>query len=205
LVDADTGWGGILNVAHAVRTLTAAGASALHIEDQDWPKRCGHRAGKRLISTQDMVDKIKAAVDARTDSTVHVMIRTDAWTVEGKDKTLERINAYVAAGAESIFAEALTEISDYQTVVQSTKVPILANITEFGLTPLYTKEALAKVGVAMVLYPLSAFRAMNQAALAVYQTIRKTGSQADRLDTMQTRQALYQLLDYETYEQRLDQ
>lgn len=204
LVDIDTGWGGAFNIARTVREMTRAGVAAVHIEDQVGQKRCGHRPNKELVSQEEMVDRIKAAVDARTDDAFVVMARTDALAVEGMAPMLERIAAYEAAGADAIFAEAMTEIDLYQRVTDTVSIPVLANLTEFGMTPLYTTDELAAVGIRMALYPLSAFRAMNAAALRVYQSIRERGTQADVVDTMQTREELYEFLNYHAFEQKLD-
>ena len=204
LVDIDTGWGGAFNIARTVREMTRAGVAAVHIEDQVGQKRCGHRPNKELVSQAEMVDRIKAAVDAKTDDAFVVMARTDALAVEGMEPMLERIAAYEAAGADAIFAEAMTEIDLYRRVTETVSIPVLANLTEFGMTPLYTTDELAAVGIRMALYPLSAFRAMNAAALRVYQSIRERGTQADVLETMQTREELYEFLNYHAFEQKLD-
>jgi methylisocitrate lyase len=205
LVDADTGWGGAFNIARTVKSLIKSGAAGLHIEDQVQAKRCGHRPGKEIVSKPEMVDRIKAAVDARTDSQFVIMARTDALAVEGIDKAIERAVACVAAGADMIFPEAMTELAMYRRFKDAVKVPILANITEFGQTPLYTREELATVGVDIVLHCCSAYRAMNVAALGVYQAIRRDGTQKNVLDRMQTREDLYKYLDYHAYEAKLDQ
>ncbi len=204
LVDIDTGWGGAFNIARTVREMTRVGVAAVHLEDQVGQKRCGHRPNKEIVSTSEMVDRIKAAVDAKTDPDFVVMARTDALAVEGMEPMLERVQRYVEAGADAIFAEAMTEIESYRDVVTAAGVPVLANLTEFGMTPLYNTDELARVGIAMALYPLSAFRAMNQAALNVYQTIRDEGTQKAVVDTMQTREELYDFLDYHAFEQKLD-
>ncbi|MCF7989177.1 MAG: methylisocitrate lyase [Thiohalocapsa sp.] len=204
LVDADTGWGGAFNIARTVRELSRAGAAGCHIEDQVAAKRCGHRPNKAVVSKQEMVDRIKAAVDARSDDFV-IMARTDAMAVEGMDAAIERAIACVEAGADMIFPEAMTELAQYERFIAAVDVPVLANITEFGATPLFTTEQLGAVGVSLVLYPLSAFRAMNKAALNVYQAIRRDGSQADVVDTMQTRMELYDYLNYHGFEQKLDE
>ena len=206
LVDADTGWGGAFMVARTVREMTRAGAAGCHLEDQVQAKRCGHRPGKELVSTAEMSDRIKAAVDARTDSQFVVMARTDAHASEGLDAAIERAHRYVDAGADMIFAEALTNLDEYRrfTVSLGQQVPVLANITEFGKTPLYTAKKLASVGVRLVLYPLSAFRAMSNAASAVYQAVRVHGTQKSVVDTMQTRTDLYEVLHYHDYERKLD-
>ena len=205
LVDVDTGFGSsAFNIARTVKSLIKFGAGAMHIEDQVGAKRCGHRPNKELVSQQEMVDRIKAAVDAKTDRDFVVMARTDALAVEGFQAAIDRACACVEAGADMIFPEAMTELSMYKKFADAVKVPILANITEFGATPLFTVAELKSVDVAMVLYPLSAFRAMNAAALKVFQAIRKDGTQKNVLDTMQTRNELYDYLDYHTYEQKLD-
>ncbi|MGH8599751.1 MAG: methylisocitrate lyase [Burkholderiales bacterium] len=205
LVDADTGFGAsAFNVARTVKSLIKFGAAAMHIEDQVGAKRCGHRPNKELVSQQEMVDRIKAAVDAKTDSDFVVMARTDALAVEGLQAAIDRASACVEAGADMIFPEAMTDLAMYDKFVHAVKVPVLANITEFGRTPLYTVQELAGAGVAMALYPLSAFRAMNAAALRVYETLRRDGTQQAVLDTMQTRDQLYDYLDYHVFEERLD-
>jgi methylisocitrate lyase len=203
LVDIDTGWGGAFNIARSVRQMQRAGAAGVHIEDQVAAKRCGHRPNKAIVAKAEMVDRVKAAVDARNDGFV-IMARTDALAVEGEDAAIERALACVEAGADMIFPEAMTELAQYRRFVDAVRVPVLANITEFGATPLFTTSELAGVGVGLVLYPLSAFRAMNKAALNVYQAIRRDGTQAGVLDIMQTRMELYDYLDYHGYEQRLD-
>lgn len=204
LVDADTGWGGAFNIARTVKSFTKAGAAGMHIEDQVSAKRCGHRPNKEIVTKQEMVDRIKAAVDARTDAGFVIMARTDAVANEGIDKGIERALAYVEAGADMIFPEALTELAMYQLFKSAVKVPILANITEFGQTPLFTKDELRSVGVDMVLYCCAAYRAMNAAAVDVYQAIRRDGTQKHIIDRMQTRAEMYQHLDYESYEKKLD-
>ncbi len=203
LVDADTGWGSAFNISRTVREMIAAGAAGMHIEDQVQTKRCGHRPGKEIVSQQEMVDRIKAAVDARTDDFV-IMARTDALAVEGMESAIERALACADAGADMVFPEAMTTLDQYREFVDAVKVPVLANITEFGATPLFSAEELNTVGVKLVLYPLSAFRAMNAAALNVYQTILQQGSQQSSVDAMQTREELYEFLDYHSYEQKLD-
>lgn len=203
LVDADTGWGSAFNIARTVRQLIRGGAAGCHIEDQVAAKRCGHRPGKAIVSQAEMVDRIKAAVDARTDDFV-IMARTDALAVEGMDAAIERAVACVEAGADMIFPEAMTELEQYRRFAAAVGVPVLANITEFGATPLFSTGELAEAGVALVLYPLSAFRAMNKAALDVYQAIRRDGTQAGVVETMQTRQELYDFLNYHGFEQKLD-
>jgi methylisocitrate lyase len=204
LVDADTGWGSAFNIARTVRSLIKAGAGGLHIEDQVQAKRCGHRPGKEIVPLDEMVDRIKAAVDARTDAQFVIMARTDALASEGIERAIERAVACVEAGADMIFPEAVIHLGQYRQFKQAVQVPILANITEFGHTPLYDREQLASVGVDMVLYCCAAYRAMNAAALATLETIRREGSQKSMLDHMQTRAQLYQYLDYEAYERRLD-
>ena len=204
LVDIDTGWGGAFNIARAIREMIRADVAAIHIEDQVMQKRCGHRPNKAIVSPAEMVDRIKAAVDARSDDKFVIMARTDALAIEGLDAAIERAVACVEAGADMIFPEAMTELNQYRRFVDAVGVPVLANITEFGATPLYTCEQLASVGVKMSLYPLSAFRAMSLAALNVYQHILADGSQQKVVDTMQTRMELYDYLDYHQYEQTLD-
>ena len=204
LVDIDTGWGGAFNIARAIREMNRADVAAIHIEDQVMQKRCGHRPNKAIVSPAEMVDRIKAAVDARIDDEFVVMARTDALAIEGLDPAFERAVACVEAGADMIFPEAMTELEQYRRFVDAVGVPVLANITEFGDTPLYTSEQLASVGVKLSLYPLSAFRAMSLAALNVYQHILSDGSQQNVIDTMQTRMELYDYLDYHQYEQTLD-
>src|SRR6056297_3300843 len=203
LVDGDTGFGGAFNIQRTIRSLEKAGAAGIHIEDQVQSKRCGHRPGKAIVSQAEMVDRIKAAVDARSDDFV-IMARTDALAVEGMAATLERAAACVEAGADMVFPEAMTELAQYRTFVEQVAAPVLANITEFGHTPLFTRDELAATGVGLILYPLSAFRAMNKAALGVYRTIRSEGSQQGALEHMQTRQELYDILDYHHYEEKLD-
>jgi methylisocitrate lyase len=205
LVDVDTGFGAsAFNIARTVKSLIKSGAAAMHIEDQVGAKRCGHRPGKELVSKEEMADRIKAAADARTDADFVVMARTDALAVEGLDRALERARACVEAGADAIFPEAVTELSMYRKFAEAVKVPVLANITEFGATPLFTLDELRSAGVAIALYPLSAFRAMNAAALKVYNAIRREGTQKSVLDLMQTRDDLYDTLDYHAYERKLD-
>jgi len=206
LVDVDTGFGAsAFNIARTVRSLIKAGAGAMHIEDQVGAKRCGHRPGKELVSQQEMVDRIRAAADARTDPAFVIMARTDALAVEGLESAIERARAFVEAGADMIFPEAITELGMYRRFADAVRVPILANLTEFGQTPLFTVDEIANAGVAIALYPLSAFRAMNQAALDVYQALRRDGTQKNVLATMQTRNDLYDYLGYHAYEQKLDQ
>jgi methylisocitrate lyase len=204
LVDADTGFGSAFNIARTCRELARAGAAGLHLEDQVQAKRCGHRPGKALVSADEMVDRLKAAVDARADASFVIMARTDAHAVEGQQAALERAQRYVAAGADMIFAEALTSLEEYRQFTANAAVPVLANLTEFGRTPYFTVAELASAGVRLVLYPLSAFRAMSQAALAVYQSIRRDGTQRAVVPQMQTREALYEVLGYHAYEERLD-
>lgn len=204
LVDADTGFGSAFNIARTVREMIRAGAAAIHIEDQVQAKRCGHRPGKAIVSKEEMVDRVKAAADARTDDDFVIMARTDALAVEGLDAAIARAVACREAGADMIFAEAVTELEQYRKFVKAVGVPVLANITEFGKTPMYTVADLRSVGVGLVLYPLSAFRAMNQAALNVFRTIRRDGTQKSVIDTMQTRADLYEFLDYHAYEEKLD-
>lgn len=205
LVDVDTGFGAsAFNIARTVKSLIKAGAAGMHIEDQVGAKRCGHRPGKELVSKEEMVDRIKAAADAKTDPNFVVMARTDALAVEGLDRAIERALACVEAGADAIFPEAMTELAMYRKFADAVKVPVLANITEFGATPLFTVEELRSANVSIVIYPLSAFRAMNAAALKVYNAIRKDGTQKNVLDLMQTRADLYEFLDYHAYERKLD-
>ncbi len=205
LVDADTGFGSsAFNIGRTVKDLIKAGAAAMHIEDQVGAKRCGHRPNKEIVSKAEMVDRIKAAVDARTDENFAVMARTDAIALEGIEAAIERVHAYIEAGADLVFPEAIRTLDDYKKFSSAVSKPILANITEFGLTPLFTRDELAAQGVAMILYPLSAFRAMNKAAENVYEAIRRDGTQSDVIDTMQTREELYQSIDYYKYEEALD-
>ncbi len=205
LVDIDTGFGAAFNIARTIKSLTKFGAAGCHLEDQVAAKRCGHRPGKAVVAAEEMVDRIKAAVDARTDEQFVIMARTDALAMEGLESAIDRSLAYVAAGADMIFPEAVTELSTYKKFVEAVKVPVLANITEFGYTPMFTVKDLDAVGVSLVLYPLSAFRAMNRAALAVYQAVRKDGSQKGVIDLMQTREELYDFLGYYGYERKLDE
>jgi len=204
LVDIDTGWGSAFNIARTIRSMIKAGAAAAHMEDQVGAKRCGHRPGKEVVSRDEMVDRVKAAVDARSDPGFVIMARTDALAIEGLDAAIERAVAYVEAGADMVFPEAVTELGDYRKFKDAVKVPILANITEFGQTPLYTTTELASVGVDMVLYCCAAYRAMNKAALEVYRAIRRDGTQKNVIDAMQTRAELYDMLGYHAYEQKLD-
>jgi len=206
LVDADTGFGpSAFNIGRTVKDLIKAGAAAMHIEDQVGAKRCGHRPNKEIVSKGEMVDRIKAAVDARTDDSFQIMARTDAIANEGIDLAIERALAYIAAGADLVFPEAITELDDYKKFAEAVKKPILANITEFGLTPLFTRDQLAAQGVAMILYPLSAFRAMNKAAENVYETIRRDGTQSGVIGSMQSRDELYERINYHAFEKALDQ
>ena len=205
LVDIDTGWGSAFNIARTIRSMIKAGAAAVHIEDQVGTKRCGHRPGKELVPAAEMVDRIKAAVDARTDQQFVLMARTDALANEGLAAAVERAQAYVSAGADMIFAEAVTELAQYTQFRQAVGVPILANITEFGQTPLFAREELAQAGVDIILYCCGAYRAMNAAALKVYETIRSEGTQRSVIDIMQSRADLYRYLDYHAYEAKLDQ
>jgi methylisocitrate lyase len=204
LVDIDTGWGSAFMIGRTIREMIWSGAAACHMEDQVAAKRCGHRPGKALVETGEMADRLKAAVDGRIDDSFVIMARTDAHAVEGQQAAIDRAAAYVEAGADMIFAEALTTLEEYRQFTDVIKVPVLANLTEFGKTPLFTVEELANVGVAMTLYPLSAFRAMSKAALQVYETIRKDGTQAAAIDDMQTRMELYEVLNYQSYEDKLD-
>jgi len=204
LVDIDTGWGGAFNIARTVKEMIKAGAAAVHIEDQVAQKRCGHRPNKEIVSQQEMVDRIKAAVDARTDESFFIMARTDAFAQEGLDAAIERAQACVAAGADGIFAEAIKTEEHYRAFAKAVNVPVLANITEFGQTELWNKQLLGEWGAAMVLYPLSAFRAMNKAAETVYQSILQQGDQKQVIEQMQTRAELYEYLGYHDFEQKLD-
>jgi len=205
LVDIDTGWGGAFNISRTVKEMIKAGAAGVHIEDQVAQKRCGHRPNKEIVPREEMNDRIKAAVDAKTDPDFVIMARTDALSVVGLEEVLIRVKEFESAGADAIFAEAMTDLDMYQQVVNTVSIPVLANITEFGSTPCYTTEQLGSVGISMALYPLSAFRAMNKAALNVYQTLRDKGTQESVIDTMQTRVELYDFLGYHDYEQKLDE
>ncbi len=205
LVDADTGWGGAFMIGRTIREISRAGAAACHIEDQVAAKRCGHRPGKALVDTGEMVDRIKAAVDGRRDSNFVIMARTDAHSVEGQQAALDRAASYVEAGADMIFAEALTTVEEYKQITSEIDAPVLANLTEFGKTPLFTTTEMADAGVRLTLYPLSAFRAMSAAAENVYKVLRKEGTQEGVVDTMQTREELYEVLGYHEYEQKLDE
>ena len=204
LVDADTGWGSAFMIGRTIREMTWAGAAGCHLEDQVAVKRCGHRPGKALVETAEMCDRIKAAVDGRIDDTFVIMARTDAHAVEGQQAALDRAAAYVEAGADMIFAEALTTLDEYQEFTDTINVPVLANLTEFGQTPLFTTEELAEVGIRMTLYPLTAFRAMSKTALDVYTDLREKGTQSGVIDQMQTRMELYDVLGYQAYEDKLD-
>ncbi|MBH1971244.1 methylisocitrate lyase [Moraxellaceae bacterium AER2_44_116] len=205
LVDIDTGWGGVFNISRTIKEMIKAGAAAVHIEDQVALKRCGHRPNKEIVAIDEMVDRVKAAADAKTDSEFVVMARTDSLQKEGLNGVIDRISAYVEAGADAIFAEAMTDITMYRKVCDAVNVPVLANITEFGDTPYYTREELGEQGIAMVLYPLSATRAMQKAALAVFEAVRKEGTQVNVLDLMQKRKELYEFLNYHSYEDKIDQ
>jgi methylisocitrate lyase len=205
LVDADTGWGAAFNISRTIADLIRSGAAACHLEDQVAAKRCGHRPGKALVTAEEMVDRIKAAVDGRTDAQFVIMARTDAYAVEGQQAAIERAERYVEAGADMIFAEALTTLDEYRQFTATVKVPVLANITEFGKTPLYTVAELASAGAQLVLYPLSAFRAMSKAAETVYGALRREGTQKGVIDLMQTRMDLYDVLGYHDYERKLDE
>lgn len=204
LVDIDTGWGGAFNIARTIRAMEKAGAAAVHLEDQVAQKRCGHRPNKAIVSQAEMVDRIKAAVDARQDDDFVIMARTDALAVEGMDSAIERAIACVEAGADAIFPEAINELAQYKQFANAVDVPILANITEYGQTPLFNCQELGEQGVGMVLYPLSAFRAMSKAALGVYQSIATNGDQTEVVESMQTRKELYEVLGYHAYEDKLD-
>ena len=205
-MDADTGFGAsAFNIARTVKDLIKAGAAAMHMEDQVGAKRCGHRPNKEVVSKAEMVDRIKAAVDARTDDNFSIMARTDAIAIEGIDAAIERVHAYIEAGADLVFPEAIRTLEDYTKFSSAVSKPILANITEFGMTPLFTRDELAAHGVKIILYPLSAFRAMNKAAENVYEAIRRDGTQSAVLDTMQTREELYDRINYYSYENALDQ
>lgn len=205
LVDVDTGFGGAFNIARTVREMERAGVAAIHIEDQELAKRCGHRPNKATVAVEEMCDRLKAAVDARRDGNFVIMARTDAFAREGRAASLDRVAAYVEAGADMIFAEALYTLDDYAAFTRAIDVPVLANLTEFGLTPYFTVAELKRAGVKLVLYPLSAFRAMSRAAQRVYETIRRDGTQRSMLDAMQTRDELYAVLDYLEYERKLDE
>ncbi|KGP62471.1 2-methylisocitrate lyase [Legionella norrlandica] len=205
LVDIDTGWGSAFSIARTIKEMIKAGAAAVHVEDQVQAKRCGHRPGKELVETEEMVDRIKAAVDAKTDPDFIIMARTDALANEGLNKAIDRINAYIEAGADMIFFEGVRNLEEYQSLTEQCAVPVLANITEFGVTPLFTLEELKEAGISLVLYPLSAFRAMSAAAEKVYTTIHKNGTQKNILSDMQTRGELYKVLNYHFYEDKLNE
>lgn len=204
LVDIDTGWGNSLMIARTIKVMQTAGAAAVHMEDQPFNKRCGHRQGKKVVSIETMVDRLKAAVDAREDPNFVIMARTDAFSVEGLEKTIERSLAYIEAGADMIFLEALKDLGDYAECRKHLKVPLLANMTEFGQTPLYTLKELESAGIDLILYPLSANRAMNLAAIKVFEAIKEEGSQKSLLEAMQTREELYGFLNYAYYENKLE-
>lgn len=204
LVDCDTGWGSALNISKTTREMISAGASGIHIEDQVSEKRCGHRPNKEIVSTEEMCDRMKAARDAMSNDEFMLMARTDAFANEGLDGAIERAQKYVEAGANALFPEAITSLEDYKTLSDTVSVPILANITEFGMTPLFKKDDLKKAGISIILHPLSAFRAMSKAALEVYSTISKDGSVEKILEKMQSRDELYEILDYHTYEKKID-
>lgn len=205
LVDIDTGWGNAFSIARTIKTMIQAGVSAVHMEDQVQAKRCGHRPKKELVPSHEMCDRIKAAVDAKTQADFVLMARTDALAIEGLDQSLARIHAYIEAGADMIFFEGATELSQYQAITRTVKVPVLANITEFGVTPLFTRDQLKQAGIQLILYPLSVFRAMSKAAETVYATIRREGTQQSLLSDMQTREQLYDVLHYHDYEKKLDE
>jgi methylisocitrate lyase len=205
LADIDTGWGNAFMIERTIRSMERAGVAAVHIEDQIFEKRCGHRFGKAVVSKEEMLDRLKAALDARTDTSFVIMARTDAYGSEGMEKTLERCKAYEEAGADMHFIEALSSLDEYRRFTKSLTKPVLANMTEFGKTPLFNRKELAEAGVSLILYPLSAFRAMNLAALRVYKTILSKGTQLELLDQMQTREELYGFLDYQAYEEKMDQ
>ena len=204
LVDCDTGWGSALNISKTTREMISAGASGIHIEDQVSEKRCGHRPNKEIVSTEEMCDRMKAARDAMSNDEFMLMARTDAFANEGLDGAIERAQKYIEAGANALFPEAITSLEDYKTLSDNVSVPILANITEFGMTPLFKKDELKKAGISIILHPLSAFRAMSKAALEVYSTISKDGSVEKILEKMQSRDELYEILDYHTYEKKID-
>lgn len=205
LVDIDTGWGTAFNIERTIRSMIKAGAAGVHLEDQVQAKRCGHRPKKELVTPGEMCDRLKAALDAKYDNRFTIMARTDALAIEGLERAIERVIAYVDVGADMIFFEGAASLQELQAVTKACKVPVLANITEFGLTPLFTREELGKVGVKLVLYPLSAFRVMSKAALNVYETIQREGTQSSLIPQMQTREELYKVLDYHSYEQKLDE
>ena len=205
LVDIDTGFGGAFNIARTIKTLERIGVAGVHIEDQETQKRCGHRPNKQIVPKEEMIDRIKAAVNAKNDPDFIIMARTDAFAQEGLDKAIDRVQSYVSAGANAIFPEALTTLDQYKAFVEAVDVPVLANITEFGKTPMFTVSELRSVGVSIALYPLSAFRMMNKAAEKLYETLRREGTQKSLLNEMQTREELYELLDYYKYEKLLDE
>ncbi len=205
LVDIDTGWGNAFNIAKTIRTMIKSGAAAVHMEDQVQAKRCGHRPNKEIVSAEEMCDRIKAAVDARTEKDFVIMARTDALAKEGLQQAIDRMQQYINAGADMLFFEGVTELTQYEAAAKQCKAPILANITEFGMTPLFTKEQLKQAGIQLILYPLSAFRAMSAAAINVYDTIRQEGTQASAINTMQTREQLYDVLGYHQFEQKLNE
>ena len=205
LVDIDTGFGGAFNIARTIKTLERIGVAGVHIEDQETQKRCGHRPNKQIVPKEEMIDRIKAAVNAKKDPDFIIMARTDAFAQEGLDKAIDRVQSYVSAGANAIFPEALTTLDQYKAFVEAVDVPVLANITEFGKTPMFTVSELRSVGVSIALYPLSAFRMMNKAAEKLYETLRREGTQKSLLNEMQTREELYELLDYYKYEKLLDE
>ncbi|HSW71134.1 MAG TPA: methylisocitrate lyase, partial [Gammaproteobacteria bacterium] len=205
LVDLDTGWGHAFTIERAIKEMSRAGVAAVHLEDQVQAKRCGHRPGKLLVDTAEMVDRLQAALAARLDSSLIIMARTDALAAEGLEKTIKRLSTYVEAGADMVFLEGARTLNDYRAITQVIQVPVLANMTEFGVSPLFTTQELAEVGVKMVLYPLTAFRAMSQAALKVFRSLREQGTQKNLLSEMQTREELYDILDYHRYEKFLDQ
>lgn len=204
LIDIDTGWGGAFNIARTIKESIRAGVAAVHMEDQVAQKRCGHRPNKEVVSTDEMVDRIKAAVDARTDEQFFIMARTDSYAIEGLQASIDRAGAYIDAGADGIFAEAMADLNEYKAYDNAIDAPLLANMTEFGMSPLFDKHSLAEHGVDMVLYPLTAVRAMNKAAETVYRDVLEKGHQRDQLETMQTRMELYDYLNYHEYEQTLD-
>ena len=204
LVDCDTGWGSALNISKTTKEMISAGASGIHIEDQVSEKRCGHRPNKEIVSTDEMCDRMKAARDAISDNEFMLMARTDAFANEGMSGTIERAQRYVEAGANALFPEAITSLEDYKTLSDTVSVPILANITEFGMTPLFKKDELKEAGISIILHPLSAFRAMSKAALEVYSAIAKDGNVEKMIEKMQSRDELYQILDYHTYEKKID-
>lgn len=205
LVDIDTGWGHAFNIARTIKLMEKANVAAVHIEDQVVAKRCGHRPNKAIVSAQEMGDRIKAAVDARVNNDFTIMARTDAYAIEGLDGAIDRASYFVELGADMIFAEAMSSLDEYQAFTQKIKVPVLANSTEFGKTPIFTRKQLETAGISLILYPLSAFRAMSQAALTTYKTIIEQGTQQSVIDTMQTRNELYEILGYHNYEKKLDQ